>query len=929
LQGISGFNGLETAGEITIAGFPQLQTITGFNNLESVSFQLVVAQNPQITNLDWLSSLINVGSFIIQSCPLLNSINGLSSLQQVGHFSFYDSPNVTSLSPLSNLQQANGIEFINLGMADLTGLSGLNSVNFFNLYANQNLTSLNGLGIFTPNSINLANNPQLSQCDVETICNNLNAVSLIQGNLAPCNTVLQIAAECNDVDADGDGVTAGYDCNDNDPNIYPNATETCNATDDDCDGQVDEGIQQFTFYRDEDQDGYGDPLQPVQACTAPSGYVADNTDCNDADSSINPGATEVCNGNGDDEDCDGLIDEGVLFTYYLDADADGYGDPNFPTDDCSTSPPSGYAPNDDDCDDSNPSITTGDTWFADNDGDSYGNPDASTTSCSQPSGYVANNGDCNDNNAAINPAASETCNGTDDDCDGTTDDGLAFQDYYVDADGDGYGTGTAINACQPPTGSYATQNGDCNDNNAAINPASSEACGNSIDDDCDSQVDEGCSPCTTGGNGTDLIVLSAEAPATAQAGQQIEVEGVVKNTGNVKADANSKVRWYLSNDAVWDAGDYTESNWKKTIHKLDPGEEEDFEKNFHLPSSGWCGSKYLIFKADADGEVAESCEENNTFSLAIFICCGNTDLKVHDQSAPNNAVAGQPITMSARVKNHGTTAAPVNKLRFYLSGDNTFGNADDTPLGTVNVPALNGGQTSSNLAANVTLPNLPPGNYYCTLFYFADADMEACESNENNNLNSRYITITSSQQLVVPDLDLVAQYHPADPEKAELTWFVNAKVGSTHEIEHSSDGVNFQLVHTEPEVSGKRPMHRFSYTGMRVGVNFFRVRLTDPQGNVTYSNLAQLNLAGIQGLLVAPNPNSGVLRLAMPAWEGKAVEVLVSDGMGREVFRQSIGSMPEGTMTLDLRPLMLRDGLYQISLVHLGRAVSERVAIFR
>jgi hypothetical protein len=123
-------------------------------------------------------------------------------------------------------------------------------------------------------------------------------------------------------DIDGDGYIAvaygGDDCNDSDASIHPGADDYCNGdgVDNDCDNQTDEGL---TFYRDADNDSYGDIKNSLEECTQPAMYVRNNTDCDDNDSLINPSATEICDGL--DNNCNGVHDEG-----FADSDGDGIGD---------------------------------------------------------------------------------------------------------------------------------------------------------------------------------------------------------------------------------------------------------------------------------------------------------------------------------------------------------------------------------------------------------------------------------------------------------------------------------------------------------------------------------------------------------------------------------------------------------------------------
>ena len=108
----------------------------------------------------------------------------------------------------------------------------------------------------------------------------------------------------DDLDGDGFSVDAG-DCDDADALVFPGASEACDGVDNNCDGAVDEGVTE-TWFPDGDGDGFGADDQPTEACSRPDGFVPSSTDCDDADSSVFPGALEVCDGI--DTDCDDIPD---------------------------------------------------------------------------------------------------------------------------------------------------------------------------------------------------------------------------------------------------------------------------------------------------------------------------------------------------------------------------------------------------------------------------------------------------------------------------------------------------------------------------------------------------------------------------------------------------------------------------------------------
>jgi hypothetical protein len=203
-------------------------------------------------------------------------------------------------------------------------------------------------------------------------------------------------------------------------------------------------------------------------------------DCDDADPNRFPGRSEVCDTTDHDEDCDPRT-FGVR-----DADADGAAD--------------------------------GRCCNVDTDG---------ARRCGV---------DCDDANATSHPGSTEVCDFVDNDCDAIVDE-MVSDMLWPDADGDGFGDGSASPTTGCAGGGYAAQGGDCDDADPHINPSSPEVC-NGYDDDCNGLLDgpledmdgDGyASPACAGTRGTDCD----EGDATIHPGAPDACDGIDQSCDGV------------------------------------------------------------------------------------------------------------------------------------------------------------------------------------------------------------------------------------------------------------------------------------------------------------------------------------------------------------------------------------------------------------
>ena len=470
------------------------------------------------------------------------------------------------------------------------------------------------------------------------------------------------------VDSDGDGfgdennqtescdlslglsAVAG-DCDDTNAFISPSATEVCDEIDNDCNEETDEGVA-TTFYIDEDEDGYGNPEITMEGCSLMEGYIDNQVDCNDTDTLINPSADEYCDMV--DNNCDGVVDENYSVDaslFYADVDGDGFGNENNTILACSV--PSGYVTNTEDCNDTNDvispnstefcngiddncdgqidelGVSSNNTYFVDNDGDGFGQIDNTVTACSVPDGYSEESGDCDDDNNAIYPEAPELCNDEDDDCDEEIDEEIT-QTFYLDEDGDGFGTNDVTSVSCTILDGYVLVGDDCDDTTSLRSPNNNEIC-DEIDNDCDEDIDEESINALTfyididddGYGNSDTSIISCTLP-----------EGHVENnldcddTTDVRSPGNAEICDGIDNDCNEVVDEQTGESL--TVYYLDNDEDGFGDLNYTLPAC-----------AQPEGYVlnAEDCDDDDDdVRPDTDEVCGdgidnNCDMLIDDDSA--------------------------------------------------------------------------------------------------------------------------------------------------------------------------------------------------------------------------------------------------------------------------------------------------------
>ncbi|WP_343073250.1 putative metal-binding motif-containing protein [Pyxidicoccus fallax] len=223
-------------------------------------------------------------------------------------------------------------------------------------------------------------------------------------------TETRLALRAEDLDGDGyvsaRGERPGSDCDDDDANIHPAATELCDGIDNNCANGEADAPDALTYYADADGDGYAaSNAQPRPACVPPSGFVTQLGDCNDADARIHPGQQEsVCDGV--DEDCDGVPDDDGFAVGTSCTTAQGCAGMRSCQSTSSAACVSQQQPSD---------------WYVDEDGDGRAGAAVGPGCVAPVPGATTERTDCDESTRFASTGARDVCDRLDNDCDGQVD----------------------------------------------------------------------------------------------------------------------------------------------------------------------------------------------------------------------------------------------------------------------------------------------------------------------------------------------------------------------------------------------------------------------------------------------------------------------------------------------------------------------------
>jgi len=574
-----------------------------------------------------------------------------------------------------------------------------------------------------------------------------------------------------------------------------------------------------------------------------------------------------------DSDEDGIFDEvdnciNEANSEQIDEDEDGFG----AACDCDDNPATGVA------------CALGcQPFYADSDEDGFGNPADSVVACVAPEGYVGNNLDCDDENPTINPLAIEIPdNGIDENCNGLIGESMEAILWFLDEDGDGFGTSAVDSMSIAQPRGFVNNDEDCDDTNQLIYLGALELVDN-FDNNCDNLVDnfEGsCDDFTNPGaiGANQIICPDNPVPSTienimAPSGGSGVMEIMWMSTTN---DPNSgNAQWTLIPNSH--ALTYTPMRLEQTTYFRRCVRRDGCSKFFQesdivtISYSPTCEEVIELIETEMDTlsevmdtitEVMDTVTEVMDSIIEETDPCLTTEILVEAFSNnPDCTIDNGRIELMV---SGGT--APYSYAWEPNIGDTTI--IDSLSVGNYSVTILDSLNCFSNFSVTLTEPdtcNTPPG--------LAPEDFEF----------GRVIATVLDEKVVW------------------LEWEgINEHVSSQYILEHSKSGNDFKVLPMSQKAQGRgKSSYQTSDTAPTLGTSYYRIKYIDPQGKFVYSPIVQVMVTpeGTPLFIAYPNPFEKSLTIDFLSPTTEAIAIKIIDNLGQVVYSTNI---PKGALRENL-----------------------------
>ena len=537
----------------------------------------------------------------------------------------------------------------------------------------------------------------------------------------------------------------------------------------------------------------------------------------------------------------------------------------------------------------------------------------------------------------VTASGEEICNNIDDNCNSQVDEGLPLISYYADADGDGFGAGTAVESCSQPAG-YVTTNTDCNDALAAVNPSVTENCSTSYDDNCNGSINEGCVSNLPGENPSNAISMATSVWPNCFSNVNSTLAGMSPSANAQTVCLTGEDKWYQFVATTEGVSILVNSTQNDILIELQTAAGTLVAEENAVAG---LGTEILNFYGLTAGQVYKVGIRNYDSSLGIgtFSACVRMLKRGGCDYGPG------PYSLCQYFK--AAWAGSGSQYRFTFTGTS----------GVANGNVYTKTQATDICVLSTVTPTLPYGSSYNVLITNIYTLQDGAGTNEV--LEVPALAPCTLNTIAEPVSQLRAGDRCSSGPRfrsavvASLPWSCGAINWRWEfvEVDGSNNPVGLPIYHLRNAASnylnlgtvaalqyGKtyavRTCPIFTYTGTNynwgptqymciIGQSGMVAEGANAQAGNDVRDAQDLS----QNLNVYPNPTNGTdINIQLSNITSENVQVRVLDAMGRVVFanRYAVDGMFSTNMTFD-RPLA--NGLYMIEASFNGEVLTQRMMV--